>query len=51
MDFFPAKDKADTDRIRVRVSFQGESEELEVSKNVGLDTVSLFTLGDKYVSK
>lgn len=47
LDFFPAKDKADTDRIRVRVSFQGESEELEVSKNVGLDTVSLFTLGDK----
>ena len=30
VDFIPAKDKMDTDRLKVKVSFKGESEELEV---------------------
>lgn len=45
VDFIPAKDKMDTDRLKVKVSFKGESEELEVLKNAGGGQVTPFMLG------
>lgn len=45
VDFIPAKDKMDTDRLKVKVSFKGESEELEVLKNAGGGQVTPFVLG------
>lgn len=45
VDFITAKDKMDTDRLKVKVSFKGESEELEVLKNAGGGQVTPFMLG------
>ena len=47
LDFIPAKDKADVDRLKVEVSFNGESKELEIFKNIGLEQATPFMLGDK----
>ncbi|MCI5968994.1 cytochrome c biogenesis protein CcsA [Helicobacter sp.] len=47
VDFIPAKDKMDVDRLKVRVSFEGESKELEVLKNMGLGQVETFVLGGR----
>ncbi|MBX7490864.1 cytochrome c biogenesis protein CcsA [Helicobacter turcicus] len=47
VDFIPAKDKIDADRLKVKVSFKGESKELEIVKNAGLEKVMPFMLGGK----
>ncbi|EEO25271.1 cytochrome c biogenesis protein CcsA [Helicobacter winghamensis] len=43
--FIPAKDKMDTDKLKVKVSFNGESKELEIAK--GMDQIMPFVLGGK----
>ncbi|QOQ98406.1 cytochrome c biogenesis protein CcsA [Helicobacter winghamensis] len=43
--FIPAKDKMDTDKLKVKVSFNGESKELEIAK--GIDQIMPFVLGGK----
>lgn len=43
--FIPAKDKMDTDKLKVKVSFNGESKELEIAK--GVDQIMPFALGGK----
>lgn len=45
MGFIPAKDKMDTDKLKVKVSFNGESKELEIAK--GMDQIMPFVLGGK----
>ncbi|WP_299548799.1 cytochrome c biogenesis protein CcsA [uncultured Helicobacter sp.] len=47
VDFIPAKDKMDTDRLKVKVSFKGQSKEIEVVKNTGINQVTPFVLGGK----
>ncbi|TLD85372.1 cytochrome C biogenesis protein [Helicobacter sp. MIT 11-5569] len=47
IDFTPAKDKMDSDKLNVKVSFKGESKEIEVIKNTGMEQVVPFVLGGK----
>ncbi|WP_367159062.1 cytochrome c biogenesis protein CcsA [Helicobacter sp.] len=45
LDYIPAKDKMEMDRLKVKVSFRGESQEIEVTKNIDKEHTIPFSLG------
>ena len=45
LNYIPAKDKADADKLKLKVSFKDESKELEVLKNSDLEQAVPFALG------
>lgn len=45
LDYIPAKDKMEMDRLKVKVSFRGESQEMEVTKNLDKEHTIPFSLG------
>lgn len=45
LDYIPAKDKMEMDRLKVKVSFRGESQEIEVTKNLDKEQTMPFSLG------
>lgn len=45
LDYIPAKDKMEMDRLKVKVSFRGESQEIEVTKNLDKEHTIPFSLG------
>lgn len=46
LDYLPAKDKMDSDRLKVKVSFKGESQEIEIIKNTKGENIAPFVLGE-----
>ncbi len=46
LDYLPAKDKMDSDRLKVKVSFKGESQEIEIIKNTKGENIAPFMLGE-----
>ncbi|MDE5925290.1 MAG: cytochrome c biogenesis protein ResB, partial [Helicobacter sp.] len=46
LDYLPAKDKMDLDRLKVKVSFKGESQEIEIIKNSKGENITPFVLGE-----
>ncbi|WP_297811476.1 cytochrome c biogenesis protein CcsA [uncultured Helicobacter sp.] len=45
LDYIPAKDKMDSDRLKVRVSLKEESQEIEIVKNKNRENTIPFSLG------
>ena len=47
LGYTPAADKADVDKLQVKVSFKGESTEMTLPKNAGMEQVMPFELGGR----